>query len=75
MARAYDRYCVVIDRWRAGGYPRKPRRPAGELLKAQAELMTALSDIESRSEDLEQRIGHLLEKGPLYRTIERWWQS
>ena len=74
VARAYDRYEIVIDRYRSGGFSR-PFRPADELMRANGELMTALGQIEERGEEMEQRIEALLEKGPLYRTLERWWQS
>ena len=74
VARAAERYEVVIDRWRGGGYERRTR-PADELLRANGELMTALGEIEERGEELEQRLEKLLEKGPLHRTIERWWSS
>ena len=72
--RAWDRYGVVIDRWRSGVYHRR-NRPADDFLKAQGELMTAMAEIETRGEELEKRIENRLEKGPLYRTLERWWQK
>ena len=74
VARACERYEVVIDRYRSGGYDRR-FRPADEFLRANGELMTALGEIESRGEEAEQRLEHLLEKGPLYRSLERWWRS
>ena len=73
VARAYDRYETVIDRHRSGFYARR-FRPGNELFKANGELMTALGAIEARGEKIEQRIESLLERGPLYRTMERWWQ-
>ncbi len=72
VARAYDRYEVVIDRWRAGGFRRK-KRPGDEVFRAQGELMTVLGKVEERGEELEQRLDELLSHGPLYRTHERWW--
>jgi len=74
VARAAERYEIVIDRFRSGGYDRR-FRPADELLRANGELMTAIGRVEERGEELEQRIEKLLEKGPLYRTLERWWNA
>ena len=74
VARAYERYEVVIDSYRSGGYRRR-LKPQDEFFRAQGELMTALGQIEERGEELEQRIEDHLEKGPLFRTLERWWQS
>ena len=74
VSRAAERYEIVIDRWRSGGYERRSR-PADELLRANGELMAALGEIEDRGEELEQRLEKLLEKGPLYRTLERWWKE
>ena len=74
VARAAERYEVVIDRFRSGGYGRR-FRPADELFRANGELMAALGKVEERGEELEQRIEKLLEKGPLYRTLERWWNA
>ena len=74
VARAYERYEIVIDRYRSGVYKRHIR-PQDEFFRAQGELMSALGQIEERGEELEQRIESRLEKGPLFRTLERWRQS
>lgn len=55
VARAWDRYEVVIDRYRAGQYP-PHNRPVDELFRAHGELMAALGHVEERGEELEQRI-------------------
>ncbi len=72
--RACQRYAVVIDRWKSGEY-RRTWHPSDELFRAEGELMTALGHVEERGEELEQRLDDLLSRGPLYRTLERWWQS
>lgn len=59
VSRAYARYEVVIDRYRAGQYPRH-KRPADEFFRAHGELMTALGHVEERGEELEQRIEQTL---------------
>ena len=74
VARADDRYQVVIDRYRIGKYKRE-KNPGDELLRANGELMSALARVEERGEALEQKLESLLSRGPLYRTVEKWWQS
>ena len=74
VARACERYEIVIDRYRAGGY-RRPKKPADGFFRAHGELMTALGRVEERGEELEQRIEDLLLEGPLSRIGERWWRS
>lgn len=74
VARAAERYEVVLDRFRSGGYKRR-FRPADEFFRANGELMAAIGRVEDRGEELEQRIEKLLEKGPFYRTLERWWNA
>ncbi|MGM9615079.1 MAG: glycosyltransferase [Oscillospiraceae bacterium] len=59
VSRACARYEVVIDRYRAGQYPRH-KRPADELFRTYGELMTALGHVEERGEELEQRIEQTL---------------
>lgn len=54
VARAYDRYEGVIERYRAGGYPRREKLTDG-FFTAQGELMQALGHIETLGDELEQR--------------------
>ncbi len=73
VARARERYEVVIDRYRSGAYARH-NRPADEFFRAQGELMNALGRVEERGEELEKRIEQRLLEGPLSKISERWWR-
>lgn len=66
VARAYVRYEIVLDRYRAGYYARRPK-PADGFFRAHGELMTALGRVEERGEELEQQI----EKNRSFRPLER----
>ena len=74
VARAYDRYELVIDRYRAGQYPRRSR-PADEFFKAHGELMSALGRVEERGEELEQRIEERLLSHRIGRLSQRFRRS
>ena len=73
--RAWQRYEIVIDRWRSGAYARTRKTTMDGILAARGELMDALDRIESRGEELEQRIEQKLLEGPLSRISERWWRN
>lgn len=64
VARAYVRYEIIIDRYRAGRYARRPK-PADEFFRAHGELMTVLGRVEERGEELEQQIEKNLSFRPL----------
>ncbi len=51
VARAYERYEVVIDNYRSGRYP-KHKKPMDGYLKSQGELMDTFAAIEAASDDL-----------------------
>ncbi len=51
VARAYDRYEIVIDKYRSGKYP-KHKKPMDGYLKSQGELMDAFAAIEAAGDDL-----------------------
>jgi len=51
VARAYDRYQIVIDNYRSGKYPKR-RKPLDGFLASQGELMDAFASIDSFGGDL-----------------------
>ncbi|MBQ6915693.1 MAG: glycosyltransferase, partial [Kiritimatiellae bacterium] len=51
VARACERYEIVIDNYRSGKYP-KHRKPLDEFLKSQGELMDALALIDEAGDGL-----------------------
>lgn len=55
MGRALERYSIVIDRYRSGGYPIH-REPVDNLLSANGNLMEDLADFQLLREDFRQNI-------------------
>ncbi len=55
VSRARERYAIVIDRWRSGGFRRR-HKPADEFLRANGELMAALGTLEQRGEAWQKKL-------------------
>ncbi len=55
VKRAYERYEIVIDNYRSGRCPRHTK-PMDDFLKSQGDLMEALSEIDSRGDELREEL-------------------
>lgn len=61
VARAEERYRIVIDRYRAGGYKRQ-HRPLDEFFEFQGDLMDLFAGAKQNITELETRASELIER-------------